>query len=179
MLRRASCLFNQNRLLGSPLTFWPTTRSLHSSSIIKGRFDSLLVHGYSRPVVLSSASRLHLRHLPLPVALFRSSIFRRQSGPPLLINFSIVSARGFHRTQPRQDVFFVAFPALKAQLLALTRFTLVLLPFVWRYRYVSHHSWLLPGLIRVTTRIWRKYPRWSFALLQIPVIPSHILAIHK
>ncbi|KDQ21508.1 hypothetical protein BOTBODRAFT_205329 [Botryobasidium botryosum FD-172 SS1] len=59
--------------------------------------------------------------------------------------------RPFHTSQPRRDIFFVAFPALKAHLLSITRFTLVLLPFVWRYR------------------VWKKYPRTSLALLQIPI----------
>lgn len=40
----------------------------------------------------------------------------------------------FHTTPRRPDVFFVAFPALKAHLLSATRISLVLLPFMYRYK---------------------------------------------
>lgn len=46
------------------------------------------------------------------------------------------TVRTFHSSAPRQDVFFVAFPALKAQLLNVTRICLVVLPFVYRYKWV-------------------------------------------
>ncbi|KZO98829.1 hypothetical protein CALVIDRAFT_561769 [Calocera viscosa TUFC12733] len=68
--------------------------------------------------------------------------------PPIHIH---VLARHFRATPPRGDVFFVAFPALKGGLLALTRWTLLLLPFVYRYR------------------MWKRYPRFSMVLFQIPV----------
>lgn len=47
---------------------------------------------------------------------------------------SITTTRRFHSTPTRHDVFFLAFPALKASLLSLTRLFLVALPFVYRYR---------------------------------------------
>lgn len=47
---------------------------------------------------------------------------------------SIAGTRQFHSTPTRHDVFFLAFPALKAHLLSLTRLFLVALPFVYRYR---------------------------------------------
>lgn len=50
------------------------------------------------------------------------------------------TTRKFHSTPPTKDVFFVAFPAIKAQLLNLTRICLVVLPFVYRYRYVVAFS---------------------------------------
>jgi len=42
--------------------------------------------------------------------------------------------RLFHPTRRRQDVFFVALPAIKSTLLGITRASLLFLPFVWRYR---------------------------------------------
>lgn len=44
------------------------------------------------------------------------------------------AARTLHSSARRQDVFFVAFPALKSHLLNLTRICLVVLPFVYRYK---------------------------------------------
>ncbi|KAJ1304666.1 hypothetical protein OPQ81_005805 [Rhizoctonia solani] len=87
------------------------------------------------------------------IAPFHSHIARQQ----LILKCNNVTARSFHASQPRHDVFFFAFPAFKGYLLELTRFTLVLLPFVWRYR------------------IWKKYPRWSLALLQIPIFAVCII----
>ncbi|WWC94761.1 hypothetical protein V866_001610 [Kwoniella sp. B9012] len=59
--------------------------------------------------------------------------------------------RNFHPSRPRQDVFFVAFPALKSGLLNITRFSLLFLPFVFRYK------------------LWKKYKKTSYALIQIPI----------
>ncbi|KAF8319585.1 uncharacterized protein EI90DRAFT_2940358 [Cantharellus anzutake] len=59
--------------------------------------------------------------------------------------------RPFFSSPSQRDVFFVAFPALKAQLLNLTRICLIVLPFVYRYR------------------LHKKYPRTSLTLLQIPI----------
>lgn len=43
-------------------------------------------------------------------------------------------ARTFHSSPRRDDIFFVALPALKGALLNVTRFSLLLLPFAWKYR---------------------------------------------
>lgn len=43
-------------------------------------------------------------------------------------------SRSFHSTNRRQDVLFVAMPALKSGLLNITRFTLLFLPFAIRYK---------------------------------------------
>ena len=42
--------------------------------------------------------------------------------------------RTFHSSPRRADIFFVALPALKGALLNVTRFSLLLLPFAWKYR---------------------------------------------
>ncbi|KAL7418463.1 hypothetical protein Q5752_006921 [Cryptotrichosporon argae] len=49
------------------------------------------------------------------------------------------------------DVFFLAVPALKSTLLNITRFSLLFLPFVFRYK------------------LWRRYKRTSYLLIQIPI----------
>jgi len=77
--------------------------------------------------------------------------FRPLLGPQQLRPHLSLFCVGFHSSAPRPDVFFVAFPALKATLLSITRVTLIFLPFVYRYR------------------LWKKWPRMSIALLQIPV----------
>ncbi|WWC64647.1 uncharacterized protein I303_107258 [Kwoniella dejecticola CBS 10117] len=59
--------------------------------------------------------------------------------------------RSFHPSRPRHDVFFVAFPALKSGLLSITRFSLLFLPFVFRYK------------------LWQKYKKTSYALIQLPI----------
>ncbi|WVW86100.1 hypothetical protein I302_108139 [Kwoniella bestiolae CBS 10118] len=59
--------------------------------------------------------------------------------------------REFHPSRPRRDVFFVALPALKSGLLSITRFSLLFLPFVFRYK------------------LWQKYKKTSYALIQIPI----------
>ncbi|KDN49814.1 hypothetical protein RSAG8_01879, partial [Rhizoctonia solani AG-8 WAC10335] len=134
MLRRAVGSFTRppGRLpLTSRLALSPGVR-LNSVSVI------------SSGIASSTRPRLHVSS----TKPFRSNpLIARQQ---LLLKYKVI-ARSFHSTQPRRDVFFLAFPALKGYLLELTRFTLVLLPFVWRYR------------------IWKKYPRWSLALLQIPI----------
>jgi len=60
-------------------------------------------------------------------------------------------ARSFRSTARRRDVFFVSVPAFKAALLAITRITLVTLPFWWRWR------------------LFKRYPKASRILLQIPL----------
>lgn len=42
--------------------------------------------------------------------------------------------RAFHPSRRRQDVFFFALPALKTGLLNVTRFSLLFLPFIFRYK---------------------------------------------
>ncbi|WVR07731.1 hypothetical protein IAU60_004774 [Kwoniella sp. DSM 27419] len=59
--------------------------------------------------------------------------------------------RHFHPSRPRKDVFFLSLPALKSGLLGVTRFSLLFLPFVFRYR------------------LWKKYKKTSYALIQLPI----------
>ncbi|OXG29388.1 metalloendopeptidase [Cryptococcus neoformans A2-102-5] len=66
-------------------------------------------------------------------------------------------SRSFHSTNRRQDVLFVAMPALKSGLLNITRFTLLFLPFAIRYK------------------LWKRYRRISLLLLQIPVFAVCII----
>jgi hypothetical protein len=78
--------------------------------------------GLARPAIL----RTPLTSLALPLA--QSPIVSRIP--------TTLQIRQFHPTPRRQDVFFVALPAIKSTLLGITRATLLFLPFVWRYRYV-------------------------------------------
>jgi len=125
---------------------------------------STAVRDYSRSSGISLAHISNTSHVSLLAVRLRPLVLHQHLGH-VSRNFRATSvyglhntlSRGFKSTSPRRDVFFVAFPALKAQLLSLTRFTLVLLPFVWRYR------------------IWKKYPRWSLALLQIPIFAVCII----
>ncbi|WWC71955.1 uncharacterized protein I206_105914 [Kwoniella pini CBS 10737] len=64
---------------------------------------------------------------------------------------AIIFKKDFHPSRPSQDVFFVAFPALKSGLLGITRFSLLFLPFVFRYK------------------LWQKYKKTSYALIQLPI----------
>lgn len=88
----------------------------------------------SRPVQHVSRASLS------PQALYHTNSSRRLVGfgypPPLTVSFRPVH-RSFHPSRPRHDVFFVAFPALKSALLNVTRFTLLFLPFVFRYKLVN------------------------------------------
>lgn len=45
-----------------------------------------------------------------------------------------LQTRAFHPSPRRQDVFFVAVPAIKSTLLGITRISLLFLPFVFRYK---------------------------------------------
>lgn len=66
-------------------------------------------------------------------------------------------SRSFHSTNRRQDVLFVAMPALKSGLLNITRFSLLFLPFAIRYK------------------LWKRYRRISLLLLQIPIFAICII----
>ncbi|KAF9518109.1 hypothetical protein BS47DRAFT_1313604 [Hydnum rufescens UP504] len=81
------------------------------------------------------------------------SLRLRTGSFPLAPSYS----RTFQTSTVRRDVFFVAFPALKTQLLNITRFSLIVLPFVYRYR------------------LHKKYPGVSLALLQIPIFATCIV----
>lgn len=70
-------------------------------------------------------------------------------------------SRSFHSTNRRQDVLFVAMPALKSGLLNITRFSLLFLPFAIRYK------------------LWKRYRRISLLLLQIPVRIQMHLHLHE
>ncbi|KAL5631359.1 hypothetical protein ACGC1H_007020 [Rhizoctonia solani] len=147
MLRRAVGIFGRSpsRLpLTSRLALSPGAH-LYSISAINSSTASTIRPGLYVPVLSSRSSTNPFRLNPVE---------RRQQ---FLLKYNNVIARSFHSTQPRRDVFFLAFPAVKGYLLELTRFTLVLLPFIWRYR------------------IWKKYPRWSLALLQIPIFAVCII----
>lgn len=58
--------------------------------------------------------------------------------PPLLV-------RVFHASPPRRDILFLSMPALKSTLLGITRFSLLALPFVWRYKWDPVPAPLTPG----------------------------------
>jgi hypothetical protein len=75
--------------------------------------------GLARPAIV----RTPLTSLALPLPL------RLVTRTPTTLQI-----RQFHPTPRRQDVFFVALPAIKSTLLGITRATLLFLPFVWRYR---------------------------------------------
>ncbi|KLT42312.1 hypothetical protein CC85DRAFT_285716 [Cutaneotrichosporon oleaginosum] len=62
-----------------------------------------------------------------------------------------VLVRALRASPPRRDILFLSMPALKSTLLGITRFSLLALPFVWRYK------------------LWRKYKRTSWLLIQIPI----------
>ncbi|GAA6010355.1 hypothetical protein JCM11491_006283 [Sporobolomyces phaffii] len=57
------------------------------------------------------------------------------------------AVRAFHSTRRRSDVLFVSAPLFKQSLLYLVRFSLVLFPFLWRYkffrRYPATARWFL------------------------------------
>ncbi|GAA5929285.1 M48 family metallopeptidase [Sporobolomyces koalae] len=57
------------------------------------------------------------------------------------------TTRSFHSTRPRRDILFVSAPLFKQSLLYLVRITLLVIPFVWRYklfkRYPRPTRWLL------------------------------------
>ncbi|KZT62046.1 hypothetical protein CALCODRAFT_463495 [Calocera cornea HHB12733] len=118
--------------------------------LLRSRSVSSPIYALARPALLHRQFSLSSRPFSASSRpLLRPPIPARQPGrQPTPAQ---VLARHFRATAPRRDVFFVAFPALKAQLLALTRWTLLLLPFVYRYR------------------MWRRYPRFSLVLFQIPV----------
>jgi hypothetical protein len=78
-------------------------------------------------------SRTILRARP-SITLASTRITLPFPGAPL--SPSLLSRRYFHPTRRRDDVFFVALPAIKSTLLSITRASLLFLPFVWRYRYV-------------------------------------------
>ncbi|KAG8965014.1 hypothetical protein FRC03_001042 [Tulasnella sp. 419] len=81
-----------------------------------------------------------------------STVLRRPTTSALTTpSFCVTKSLQFHTSSPRKDIFILAFPALKAGLLDISRITLLALPFVYRYR------------------LWKKYPRTSLALLQIPI----------
>jgi hypothetical protein len=71
-----------------------------------------------------------------------------------VLSSALTIRRSFHQSHRRQDVFFLALPALKSSLLNVTRFTLLFLPFVFRYK------------------LWKKYKKTSYLLIQIPVSPG-------
>lgn len=57
---------------------------------------------------------------------------------------SVILLRALHTSKPRRDVFFLSIPAIKSGLLGVTRFSLLFLPFVFRYK------WVVVGLRKLT-----------------------------
>ncbi|KAK8853164.1 hypothetical protein IAR55_003865 [Kwoniella newhampshirensis] len=133
-----------------------------------------------RPSRLSSACRtLPIRNTPIPVIPITrqlSTILHRPRPRPrpsispifvtsasqtlryptrswvnLKLSLNTGGVRTFHPSSKRQDVFFVAMPALKSGLLNLTRFSLIFLPFVFRYK------------------LWKKYKKTAWLLIQLPI----------
>lgn len=92
---------------------------------------------------------LSLSPLPLPLRLSTLSTLARPQAqpqigvssrprlhPPLSLTLAALgSVRAFHASPPRGDILFLSMPALKSTLLGITRFSLLALPFVWRYKY--------------------------------------------
>ncbi|WWC91647.1 uncharacterized protein L201_006593 [Kwoniella dendrophila CBS 6074] len=106
---------------------------------------------------LSTTSSIN-RALSTPTPINARTLFlnSRVSASPTITRSSLLFkpnclSRGFQSSRPRQDVFFLAFPALKSGLLNITRFSLLFLPFVFRYR------------------LWQKYKKTSYALIQLPI----------
>lgn len=120
---------------------WST--SPHSS-----HFDSMRSLRVLRTVVRPS----RLTSAPGTIAHF-SSLARQTVQAPRYpaVSSTLTLHRSFHQSHRRQDVFFLALPALKSSLLNVTRFTLIFLPFVFRYK------------------LWKKYKKTSYLLIQIPV----------
>lgn len=65
--------------------------------------------------------------------------------------------RSFHSSTPRRDILFVTVPAFKAFLLSITRVTLVVLPFWWRWK------------------LFRRFPKAGRTLWQVPVIAMFLI----
>lgn len=127
-------------LTNSPIIHGRTTYRISTST---GSNGSVLMQSlkWSHLPLKSSFSTLGSQHVTRQASILTSLNSTRISLLPLPISSSnfaptllVVSRRTLHCTSRREDVFFVAFPALKAQLLNLTRICLVALPFVYRYR---------------------------------------------
>ncbi|WOO79224.1 Metalloendopeptidase OMA1, mitochondrial [Vanrija pseudolonga] len=71
--------------------------------------------------------------------------------PPSSLLQSAILLRALHTSKPRRDVFFLSIPAIKSGLLNVTRFSLLFLPFVFRYK------------------LWKKYKRTAWILIQVPI----------
>lgn len=101
------------------------------------------------------AAGLHTACHPLPTPRLSTStislaarpttVFRHPAAPttaPLSLGAhpcapcsqSLLLRRAFHSSSRRSDVFFASIPAIKSGLLTITRFSLLFLPFVFRYR---------------------------------------------
>ncbi|KAF8303351.1 hypothetical protein DL93DRAFT_2145179 [Clavulina sp. PMI_390] len=146
--------------------------SIATTATGSGPHGTLARHASSIPqILLAPGSRSHISNAP-PAVIPYSSRRWLHANPPRRGSQSIATnlnlrairphlnrvhiqalflSRSFHSSRRNQDVFFFAFPALKAHLLSLTRICLVILPFVYRYR------------------LWKKYPRMSLAFLNIPI----------
>ena len=99
-----------------------------SSSTMLSRTASIYRGGRGTSIGPLQPRHLSIRHVrPLrpPDQLVKAS------KPP---TGSLIQRRIFHSSERRQDVFFLAVPAFKSSLLNITRFSLIVLPFVFRYK---------------------------------------------
>ncbi|BEI80257.1 hypothetical protein CcaverHIS002_0107860 [Cutaneotrichosporon cavernicola] len=104
---------------------------------------------YQRPISLTLSLRTIHTRPSLPPTSPRAPLH-----PPLrrhLVPSTLTGARTLRASPQRCDIIFLSMPALKSTLLGVTRFSLLALPFVWRYK------------------LWRKYKRTSWLLIQIPI----------
>ncbi|KAL7415427.1 peptidase family M48-domain-containing protein [Mrakia frigida] len=132
-------------LLVSLFLISPQTSMMLSSTTLSSLHRSLSL-GRTTTATLRTLSKPPSRSLLLRASPSRSSSLVL---PPFRI--LSLSTRNFHSSPPRRDVFFLTVPALKSGLLTITRVTLLMLPFVWRWK------------------LWRKYRKASLLLVQIPI----------
>lgn len=92
-----------------------------------------LARGLFLSPIRASTSTSTYSRLRAPASSLIATIPRPR---PRQIPFSLQPTfhRSFHPSRRRSDVFFVAFPALKSTLLGITRASLLILPFVFRYK---------------------------------------------
>lgn len=78
---------------------------------------------------------LHLSRRPRPIQQLQGQRQPHFLQPLVLVQLQ-TQHRAFHPTPPHRDIFFLSIPAIKTGLLNITRFTLLFLPFVVRYKWV-------------------------------------------
>nr|XP_031860461.1 uncharacterized protein CI109_004072 [Kwoniella shandongensis]KAA5527533.1 hypothetical protein CI109_004072 [Kwoniella shandongensis] len=138
----ATLRFSSRTLSTNSLTStWTTATSSSSSTKLRPPFT------FSQPTHRSTIKS------PPSYTSIRSISTRPRASSQRLLNGTtfVVPRRAFHPSPRSQDVFFVAMPALKSGLLNLTRFSLIFLPFVFRYK------------------LWKKYKKTAWLLIQLPI----------